>query len=43
MTDLGTISHEELKAFFAEPKRIAEHLKEAGKNLSEKQTLLAAH
>jgi site-specific DNA recombinase len=43
MTDLEAIFHEELKAFFAQPKRIAEHLKAADKNLSEKQTLLVAH
>jgi site-specific DNA recombinase len=43
MTDLEAIFQEELKAFFAQPKRIAEHLREADKNLSEKQTLLAAH
>ena len=43
MTDLEAIFHDELKAFFAEPERIAEHLKAADKNLSEKQTLLAAH
>ena len=41
--DLEGIFQEELKAFFAEPKRIAEHLKEANKNLSEKETLLIAH
>jgi site-specific DNA recombinase len=34
---------EEMKAFFAGPERIAEHLKEAEKNLSEKETLLIAH
>jgi len=43
MLDLEAIFHQELKAFFAEPKRIAKHLQEASKNLSEKQTLLAAH
>lgn len=43
MVDLETIFHQELKAFFAKPERIAEHLKEANKNLSEKETLLIAH
>ena len=37
------IFHEELKVFFAEPARIATHLQNATKNLSEKQTLLTAH
>jgi site-specific DNA recombinase len=40
---LEAIFHQELKAFFAEPQRIAKHLQEASKNLSEKQTLLTAH
>jgi len=43
MTDLEAIFQEELKGFFAQPERIAEHLQAADKNLSEKQTLLAAH
>ena len=41
--DLEEICHLELKAFFAQPERIAAHLQEAGKNLTEKETLLAAH
>jgi site-specific DNA recombinase len=43
MTELEGIFHQELKAFFARPQRIAEHLKAADKNLSEKQNLLSAH
>lgn len=43
MVDLETIFHQELKAFFAQPERIVQHLKEANKNLSEKETLLIAH
>ncbi len=43
ITDLESIFQEELKAFFAQPERIAEHLKEATKNLSEKETLLSTH
>jgi site-specific DNA recombinase len=41
--DLDDIFHEEMKAFFAQPERIAEHLQAATRNLSEKETLLAAH
>lgn len=41
--DLDAIVYEELKGFFAEPEKIAAHLSDASKNLSEKQTLLAAH
>ena len=43
IVDLEAIFHQELKAFFGQPERIAEHIKSAGKNLSEKETLLAAH
>ncbi len=43
VVDLEAIFHEEVKAFFAEPKLIASHLQHATKNLSEKQTLLVAH
>lgn len=43
IVDLEHIFHQELKAFFAKPERIGEHLKKATKNLSEKETLLAAH
>ena len=43
ITDLETIFQQELKAFFGQPERIAEHLKNANKNLSEKETLLKAH
>ncbi|MEO7299219.1 MAG: recombinase family protein [Verrucomicrobiota bacterium] len=41
--DLEDIFHQELKVFFAQPERIEEHLKNAVKNLSEKETLLATH
>ncbi len=40
---MDAIFHEELKAFFADHERIAEHLQAANQNLTEKQTLLAAH
>lgn len=40
IVDLEGIFHQELKAFFAQPERIAEHLKNAEKNLSEKELLL---
>lgn len=40
---LDSIFQEEMKAFFARPERIVEHLQSATKNLSEKETLLAAH
>jgi site-specific DNA recombinase len=43
IVDLEGIFQEELKAFFAKPERIAKHLQDANKNLSEKQTLLSAH
>jgi len=43
IVDLEEIFQEELKAFFAQPERISHHLKQATKNLSEKETLLASH
>lgn len=43
MVDLDAIFQNELKAFFATPERIAEHLREANRNLSEKELLLTAH
>lgn len=43
IVDLEAIFQQEMKGFFAEPERIAEHLQSATKNLSEKETLLAAH
>jgi site-specific DNA recombinase len=43
MRDLEEIFVHEMKAFFAEPKKIAEHMKEATKNLSEKETMLESH
>lgn len=43
IVDLEAIFQEEMKGFFASPERIAEHLQSATKNLSEKETLLAAH
>ncbi|MDB6124318.1 MAG: Site-specific recombinase [Pedosphaera sp.] len=43
MRDLEEIFVHEMKAFFAQPEKIAKHLKEANKNLSEKETLLGSH
>lgn len=43
IVDLEAIFQDEMKAFFARPERIAQHLQSATKNLTEKQTLLAAH
>ena len=43
VNDLEQIFHGELKAFFAQPEQIAKHLKDANKNLEEKQSLLQAH
>jgi site-specific DNA recombinase len=43
ITDLENIVREELKEFFGQPKRIAQHLQEAGRNLTEKSALLDAH
>jgi site-specific DNA recombinase len=41
--DLEGIFQESMKAFFAEPARIAEHLEAAQKNLTEKDVILKAH
>jgi site-specific DNA recombinase len=43
MKDLDEVFHQELKAFFAQPERIAEHLRNARQNLTEKEALLATH
>jgi site-specific DNA recombinase len=43
MKDLEEVVHQELKGFFAQPEKIAEHLKEATQNLSEKEALLNTH
>jgi len=43
MQDLDEVFHQELKAFFAQPERIAVHLRDARKNLTEKEALLATH
>ena len=43
IVDLEDIFHREMKEFFAQPERIANHLREARQNLSEKETTLAAH
>jgi site-specific DNA recombinase len=43
ITDLEGIVHDELKAFFGQPKRIASHLQEADRSLAEKSALLDAH
>ncbi len=43
IVDLETIVHQELKAFFGQPERIAGHLQEADRNLAEKQALLDTH
>jgi site-specific DNA recombinase len=43
VVDLDAIFHDELKAFFGNHERIAGHLQAANQNLTEKQTLLAAH
>lgn len=43
IVDLESIVREELKGFFSQPARIAEHLQDADKNLAEKTTALAAH
>ena len=43
VADLEGIFHDELKAFFGSPERIAAHLGDAKRNLSEKETGLAAH
>ncbi|HZQ45910.1 MAG TPA: recombinase family protein [Verrucomicrobiae bacterium] len=41
--DIDEIFHHEMKAFFAQPERIAQHLKDARQNLTEKEALLATH
>jgi site-specific DNA recombinase len=41
--ELEGIFHKEMKTYFAQPDRIAEHLKAASKNLAGKETLLTAH
>jgi site-specific DNA recombinase len=43
IVDLDGIFHEELKGFFADRQKIAQHLEGANQNLAEKQNLLAAH
>lgn len=43
IADLESIFQDSMKAFFAEPERIATHLKAAQKSLSEKEILLKAH
>ena len=43
IVDLENIVRQELKAFFGQPERIASHLNEAGRNLTEKSSLLDAH
>ena len=43
IVDLEGIFQDELKAFFATPERIADHLRKAHDNLSEKEQSLAAH
>jgi site-specific DNA recombinase len=40
IVDLEAVVHEELKAFFAAPERVAVHLKQAHQNLLDKETLL---
>ena len=43
IVDLENIARNELKAFFGQPERIAGHLKEADRNLTEKAALLDTH
>jgi len=43
IVDLENVIREELKAFFGQSERIAQHLKEAGRNLVEKSELLETH
>ena len=43
ITDLENIVRQELKVFFTEPARVAQHLQAADKSLAEKQNLLDAH
>ncbi len=43
IVDLENIIRDELKVFFGQPERIAEHMQAAGRNLTEKSSLLDAH
>ena len=43
IVDLEAIFHQEMKSFFAQPKRIAKHLQEASRNLVEKTAVLDTH
>ena len=43
MVDLEGVIHDELKAFFASPAKLASHAAEAKRNLAEKEQALAAH
>jgi site-specific DNA recombinase len=43
VVDLENIVRQELKVFFGQPERIAQHLQEADQNLAEKSALLDAH
>lgn len=43
MVDLEGVVHDELKAFFASPAKLASHAAEAKRNLAEKEQALAAH
>ena len=43
IADLENIVRQELKVFFGQPERIASHLNEAGRNLTEKSALLDMH
>ena len=43
IVDLENIVRQELKAFFGQPKRIAQHLQQADRNLAEKSALLDTH
>jgi site-specific DNA recombinase len=43
LEDIETVFHESMKAFFAQPERIAEHLKNAQKTLAEKEQFLKTH
>jgi site-specific DNA recombinase len=43
ITDLESIARHELKAFFGQLERIATHLQEADRNLTEKSALLDTH
>jgi site-specific DNA recombinase len=43
LRDLEEIFVHEMKAFFAEPEKIGQHMKAAGQNLTEKQILLESH